>query len=47
MEFDAGGEGAAWLVTAADISRFDRVVLTDSSGQVIGEATVRAGETGS
>jgi predicted anti-sigma-YlaC factor YlaD len=46
MKFDPDGEGSAWLVTSADISRFDQVVLTDARGQVIGQAHVRSGELG-
>ena len=46
MKFDADGEGSAWLVTAADISHFDQVVLTDAGGRVIAQAHVRSGEVG-
>jgi Putative zinc-finger len=45
MRFDVDGEGATWLVTAADLSRFDRVVLMDPRGGVIAQAIVHAGET--
>ena len=44
MMFDVDGEGAAWLVTAADLSGFDRVVLTDPGGRVIAQATIQEGE---
>jgi hypothetical protein len=46
MKFDPDGEGSAWLVTSADISHFNRVVLTDAHGQVIAQAHVRSGEPG-
>jgi hypothetical protein len=46
MKFDPDGEGSAWLVTSADISHFDQVVLTDARGQVIAQAHVRSGESG-
>jgi hypothetical protein len=46
MKFDADGEGAAWLVTGADISHFNQVVLTDSREQVIARAHVPPGELG-
>ena len=34
MEFDAGGEGATWLVTPADLSAFDRVNVWDERGVI-------------
>jgi hypothetical protein len=46
LKFDADGEGAAWLVTAADISHFNQVVLTDAREQVIARAHVRTGDPG-
>jgi putative zinc finger protein len=46
LKFDPDGEGAAWLVTAADISHFDQVVLTDAREQVIARAHVRTGDPG-
>jgi putative zinc finger protein len=46
MKFDADGEGSAWLVTSADVSHFDQVMLTDASGRVIAQAHVRSGEPG-
>jgi hypothetical protein len=46
MKFDPDGEGSAWLVTSADISAFDRVVLTNARGQVIALAHVPPGERG-
>lgn len=39
MTFDARGEGASWLVTSADISSYEHVVLTAPDGTVIAEAT--------
>ena len=46
MKFDPDGEGSAWLVTSADISHFDQVVLTDARGRVIAQAHVHSGEPG-
>jgi hypothetical protein len=41
MELDQGGEGSTWLVTASDLTRFDRVNLWDERG-LIASAEVRA-----
>jgi putative zinc finger protein len=42
LEFDPDGEGWTGLVTSTDISGFDQVLLTDSSGRVIARADVLA-----
>ena len=40
MEFGAGGEASTWLVTAADLTGYDRVNIWDASG-LIASADVR------
>ena len=35
MEIDADGDGATWLVTSSDISKFDAVRLTRPDGRVL------------
>jgi anti-sigma factor RsiW len=40
IELDANGEGSTWLVTAADISSFKSVRLTDASGHLLASGTV-------
>ncbi len=40
LAFDPDGEGWTGLVTAANLSGFDRVVLTDSRGSIIGTARI-------
>jgi Putative zinc-finger len=40
LRFDAGGEASTWLVTGSDISRFDRVRIMDTAGNLL--ATGRA-----
>lgn len=40
MEFGPGGEGSTWLVTASDLTAFDRVNVWDDSG-MIASAEVR------
>jgi len=39
LTFDARGEGSTWLVTSADISSYDHVVLQAPDGTVIAETT--------
>ena len=39
LSFDPGGEGSTWLVTASDISRFDRVRVVDASGRLLATGT--------
>ena len=39
LRFDPGGEGSTWLVTASDISRFDRVRVVDASGRLLATGT--------
>lgn len=34
MEFGPGGEGSTWLVTASDLTAFDRVNVWDDSGMI-------------
>ncbi|MFN2543269.1 MAG: zf-HC2 domain-containing protein [Actinomycetota bacterium] len=41
MEFDAAGEASTWLVTANDISRFDRVRVVDAAGSVLAAGRVQ------
>ena len=40
IELDANGEGSTWLVTAADISSFRVVRLTDATGRLLAAGTV-------
>jgi len=40
FELDGAGSGSSWLVTANDISRFDRVRIVDDSGATIATAHV-------
>ena len=42
LEFDPDGEGWTGLVTSADISAFDQVLLTDPSGRVVARADILA-----
>jgi hypothetical protein len=40
LEFDPGGEGSTWLVTASNVSRFDRVKILDPSGRMLASGRV-------
>ena len=40
FEFDGAGNGSSWLVTANDISRFDRVRIVDAAGATIATAHI-------
>lgn len=39
IQFDARGEGSTWLVTSADITRFDHVQLRGPDGTLLAEGT--------
>jgi hypothetical protein len=39
IELSEGGDGSSWLVSAADLSRFDHVTVTGPSG-VLATATI-------
>jgi hypothetical protein len=43
IKFSADGDGAAWLVTTANISSFQRVTLTAPDGSVVATGTTPAG----
>ena len=40
IEIGAEGEGSTWLVTAADISAFHTVRLSDQTGRLMAVGTV-------
>src|SRR5437588_7367040 len=40
LEFGASGEASTWLVTGSDISRFDRVRVSDRAGNVLASGRV-------
>jgi hypothetical protein len=42
MEFDQGGEGSTWLVTASDLTRYTRVNLWDARGMIASATVVAA-----
>jgi hypothetical protein len=42
LEFDPGGEGSTWLVTAYDLREFDRVNLWNEGGVIASAAISRA-----
>jgi hypothetical protein len=46
LKFDEGGEGWTGMVTSADISSFDHVVLTSPNGTVVAEADITQEEKG-
>jgi hypothetical protein len=39
LTFDERGEGSSWLVTSADISKFNHVELRDAQGNLLAEGT--------
>jgi anti-sigma-K factor RskA len=39
LVFDERGEGSSWLVTSADISKFNHVQLRDAHGNILAEGT--------
>jgi hypothetical protein len=39
LTFGSGGEGSTWLVTASDITKFDRVRVVDASGRLLATGT--------
>jgi Putative zinc-finger len=41
VRFDADGDGSTWLVTSADIMRFDHVRVLDAHGHTLAVGTVR------
>jgi hypothetical protein len=43
LEFSDGGESSSWLVTSANLARFDRLTIAAPSGPVLATAVVRAG----
>jgi hypothetical protein len=42
ITFDERGEGSSWLVTSADISKFNHVELRDATGNVLAQGTATA-----
>ncbi len=40
LEVQKDGNGAAWLVTASDLSSFDRITVTDESGAPLASAQI-------
>lgn len=42
MKFDSRGDGSSWLVTSANISRFDRVQVTAPDGTLLASGTATA-----
>jgi hypothetical protein len=42
-EFNSEGSTDAWLVTSADISRYDRVQVYDSGGRLLASGWVHQG----
>jgi hypothetical protein len=46
MKFDADGDGAAWMVTAANLSSFNRVILRDAAGHLVAQARTLTAEIG-
>jgi anti-sigma factor RsiW len=46
LHFESDGEGWTGLVTAADLTTFDRVSLTDPSGRTIARARIVSAEKG-
>jgi anti-sigma factor RsiW len=40
LEFQKDGSGAAWLVTASDLSTFDHLTITDENGEPLATAQI-------
>jgi len=43
IQFSSDGDGSTWLVTSADISRFDRCIVLSMSGHMLATGRVRSG----
>jgi predicted anti-sigma-YlaC factor YlaD len=41
-ELDAEGDGSAWLVTGANLTRYSRLTLTAPDGTLLGRATIQS-----